>query len=98
MLCVASEYYPVGLSPIDNRTGICRNITTGIHLHIMYAETGRSNNFPIYEVLGSRVRYLLNFCHYIAVSFCLGSIGMDDVISELCYKYLHFTEFEAILL
>ena len=56
MLCIASEYYPVGLSPIDNRTGICRNITTGIHLHIMYAETGRSNNFSIYEILGSRVR------------------------------------------
>ena len=59
MLCISSEYYPVGLSPVDNRTGICRNITTGIHLDILYAETGRSNDFPIYEILGSRVRYIL---------------------------------------
>ena len=55
-LCIVSEYYPVGLSPIDNRTGICRNITNAIHLDVFYAETGRSNGFPIYEVLGSKVR------------------------------------------
>ena len=56
MLCIASEYWPLGLSPVDNRTGICWNITTGIHLNIMYAETGKSNGFPIYEILGSKVR------------------------------------------
>ena len=58
MLCIASEYFPVGLSPIDNRTGICWNITTGIHLDILYAETGKSNGYPIYEILGAKVRYV----------------------------------------
>lgn len=57
VLCIASEYYPVGKSPVDNRTGICRNITSGIHLDILYAETGRSNGFSIYEILGGKVSY-----------------------------------------
>ncbi|XP_060602357.1 tectonic-2-like [Ruditapes philippinarum] len=54
--CDLSEYFPLGLSPVDNRTGICYNITDGIHLQIFYGVTGKSNGFPIYEILGSKVR------------------------------------------
>ena len=68
MLCIASEYWPLGLSPVDNRTGICWNITTGIHLNIMYAETGKSNGFPIYEILGSKVR-LVHICCMFVLKF-----------------------------
>ncbi|XP_045171552.1 tectonic-2-like isoform X2 [Mercenaria mercenaria] len=55
--CILSEYFPLGLSPVDNRTGICYNITSGIHLEIFYGVTGKSNSFPIYEILGSKVSY-----------------------------------------
>ncbi|XP_060569860.1 tectonic-2-like [Ruditapes philippinarum] len=55
--CDLSEYFPLGMSPVDNRTGICYNITDGIHLQIFYGVTGKSNGFPIYEILGSKVSY-----------------------------------------
>lgn len=55
--CIQSEYFPLGLSPTDNRTGVCYNITNGIHLDIFYGVTGKSNSFPIYEILGSKVSY-----------------------------------------
>lgn len=38
-------------------SGMCTDVVTGIMLEIMYAETGRSNNQPIYEVIGAHVSY-----------------------------------------
>ncbi|KAL3856811.1 hypothetical protein ACJMK2_011528 [Sinanodonta woodiana] len=55
--CIGSDLYPTFMSPVDNLTGICYNMTNGIHLDIMYAETGRSNNNSIYEILGGRISY-----------------------------------------
>ena len=54
--CRVSEYFPTGLSPVDNRTGVCFNITNGIHLDVLFAETGQSNGYPIYEILSSKIR------------------------------------------
>lgn len=55
--CQLNDQWPVGLSPVDNRTGVCYNITNGIHLEVLYGETGQSNGAPIHEILGSRVSY-----------------------------------------
>ncbi|XP_052798385.1 tectonic-2-like [Mya arenaria] len=55
--CTLSEYFPLGSSPVDRRAGICFNMTNTIQLDIFYAETGQSNSYPIYEVLGSKVSY-----------------------------------------
>lgn len=55
--CQLAEYFPLGLSPVDGRTGVCFNMTDGIHLEVFYGVTGNSNNYPIYEILGSKVSY-----------------------------------------
>lgn len=39
----------------NNITGVCF-VPTGIHLHIMYAQTGAVNDFPRYEVTGAYIR------------------------------------------
>ncbi|XP_025093052.1 tectonic-2-like isoform X2 [Pomacea canaliculata] len=49
----------VEVSLLSSRQGICYNITTGIHLEIMYAETGRSKGYPLLEVVGAMIRYSL---------------------------------------
>lgn len=46
----------VEVSLLSSRQGICYNITTGIHLEIMYAETGRSKGYPLLEVVGAMIR------------------------------------------
>lgn len=46
----------VEVSLLFSRQGICYNITTGIHLEIMYAETGRSKGYPLLEVVGAMIR------------------------------------------
>uniref|UniRef100_A0A2C9K0I9 Uncharacterized protein n=1 Tax=Biomphalaria glabrata TaxID=6526 RepID=A0A2C9K0I9_BIOGL len=40
----------------NNITGVCF-VPTGIHLHIMYAQTGAVNDFPRYEVTGAYISY-----------------------------------------
>ena len=96
MLCIASEYYPVGKSPVDNRTGICRNITSGIHLDILYAETGRSNDYPIYEILGGKVRYILEYLFFcfirtlnvgVILSLCLCFCSVKNMLEPQFYEY-----------
>ncbi|KAK0069005.1 tectonic-2 [Biomphalaria pfeifferi] len=40
----------------NNISGVCF-VPTGIHLHIMYAQTGVVNDFPRYEVTGAYIGY-----------------------------------------
>ena len=37
-------------------TGYCDNITSGIHVDIMYTEAGLSNGQPRYEIVGAHIR------------------------------------------
>ncbi|KAK3606484.1 hypothetical protein CHS0354_041435 [Potamilus streckersoni] len=55
--CIGSDLYPTFMSQVDNLAGICYNMTNGIHMDVMYAETGRSNNNSIYEIIGGRISY-----------------------------------------
>ncbi|XP_021349867.1 tectonic-2-like isoform X2 [Mizuhopecten yessoensis] len=52
---------PVNMTDADviarESSGMCTDVVTGINLEVMYAETGKSNNQPIYEVIGSFVSY-----------------------------------------
>ncbi|XP_033748286.1 cell wall protein DAN4-like isoform X2 [Pecten maximus] len=52
---------PVNLTDADviarESSGMCTDVVTGISLEVMYAETGKSNNQPIYEVIGSFISY-----------------------------------------
>ncbi|KAL5017276.1 hypothetical protein ScPMuIL_006865 [Solemya velum] len=41
----------------DTLTGQCSNMISSVHLEIMYAETGRSNGEPIYEIVGVYRKY-----------------------------------------
>ncbi|KAK6184482.1 hypothetical protein SNE40_006950 [Patella caerulea] len=47
-------------SPIDDLKGICYNITSSINLHVLYAETGKGNGYPIREILGAGITYTLS--------------------------------------
>ncbi|KAL4223631.1 Tectonic-2 [Mactra antiquata] len=84
--CLESEYFPVGLSPIDNRTGICYNMTNGISLEIFYGETGQSDKLPIYEILGSKVSFSHTewkvSCSGPAGSVCSGSATQPFYLSS----------------
>lgn len=37
--------------------GLCVDIISGINLDVMYVVTGKLNATPIYEVIGSRIRF-----------------------------------------
>ncbi|KAL8614010.1 hypothetical protein ACOMHN_023245 [Nucella lapillus] len=41
-------------------TLVCKNAVSGIHLEVLYAETGRSNGYPLLEVVGAAVRYTVS--------------------------------------
>ena len=38
-------------------SGMCTEMVTGIHMDIMYGETGKANGQPIYEVMNAFLRY-----------------------------------------
>ncbi|KAL8614011.1 hypothetical protein ACOMHN_023246 [Nucella lapillus] len=46
----------VTFDPLSVRGGVCKNAVSGIHLEVLYAETGRSNGYPLLEVVGAAVR------------------------------------------
>jgi hypothetical protein len=46
-------------SYLDELTGICRNITSGVHIDILYAQAGLSNYQPIYNIVGARIRLVV---------------------------------------
>lgn len=52
---------PVNLTDADviarESSGMCTDVVTGISLEVMYAETGKSDNQPIYEVIGAAISY-----------------------------------------
>ncbi|XP_060064682.1 serine-rich adhesin for platelets-like [Ylistrum balloti] len=52
---------PVNLTDADviarESSGMCTDVVTGINLEIMYAETGKSDYQPIYEVIGAFISY-----------------------------------------
>ena len=42
--------------PLESIRGICSNITSGIHVDIMYAISGKANGIPINEIVGAKIR------------------------------------------
>ncbi|XP_070204032.1 mucin-2-like [Littorina saxatilis] len=50
----------VPFDPLSLRSGVCRDVVSGIHLEIMYAETGRNNRYPLLEIIGAAVRYTVS--------------------------------------
>lgn len=50
-----------GASYLDDLVGRCGNIPAGIHVDIMYAEAGLAGNWPIYHIVGAKVRWVLVF-------------------------------------
>ena len=37
-------------------TGVCQHIPSGIHVSVMYAVAGNSNNNPLYQIVGAKIR------------------------------------------
>ncbi|XP_076472923.1 uncharacterized protein LOC143302233 [Babylonia areolata] len=50
----------ITFDPLSVRGGVCRDIVSGIHLEVLYAETGRNNHYPLLEVVGAAVRYTVS--------------------------------------
>ncbi|ESO97721.1 hypothetical protein LOTGIDRAFT_228304 [Lottia gigantea] len=46
--------------PGESLQGICTDLTTGIHLDILYGETGQGNGYPIQEIVGARISYTID--------------------------------------
>ncbi|XP_041348433.1 tectonic-2-like isoform X2 [Gigantopelta aegis] len=52
----SNESY-IAVNVVDFIKGVCANITNGIHLDIMYGESGRARDYPIREIVGARVGF-----------------------------------------
>lgn len=70
----------------EARRGVCFNVTSGIHLEIMYAETGQSNRFPLLEVIGASIRYV-PLLSVLVVSFL--SWGLSQKVLCQCSDFVY---------
>ena len=52
-----TESYNITFDPLSLSRGVCRDVVSGIHLEVMYAQTGSNKKYPLLEIIGAAVRY-----------------------------------------
>jgi hypothetical protein len=63
---------------LEDLTGVCHNITTGIHIDILYAQAGLSNFQPIYMVVGARINYTISSWYL----YCVGASSVSCAVNS----------------